>query len=204
MTDNRRKQEYSLDPSVLRSNLIVASIYITAFEVLKNTIVGRIRRFFTRGFDQNGPVLSPQYQSDVLSKNPSPVYASLEWLRRSGAIDDDDIAMFEHAKKCRNDVAHDITVMLADGLPADVAARFPEIVSLVDKIERWWIVNVDMALDPIVDAKGMDEAQAVPGAVLSLRVLADVALGPEENLKEYIEEFRRRNLSKKKQGPTVQ
>ena len=36
-----------LNPEILRPKLIVASIYITAFELLKSTIVERIRSFYT-------------------------------------------------------------------------------------------------------------------------------------------------------------
>ncbi len=49
-----RSWENLLNPAVLRPNLIVASIYIAAFELLKNAIVDRIRDFYTKGFDQNG------------------------------------------------------------------------------------------------------------------------------------------------------
>lgn len=43
-----------LNPDVLRPTLIVASLYIAAYEVLKDTIIEQIKSFYTFGFDPNG------------------------------------------------------------------------------------------------------------------------------------------------------
>ena len=40
--DSQAKWERFLDPEVLRPNLILASVYIAAFEVLKNSIIDRL------------------------------------------------------------------------------------------------------------------------------------------------------------------
>jgi hypothetical protein len=99
-----------LNPEILRSKLIVASIYIAAFELLKSTIIERIKTFYTlSGLYKED---HPKYQSEVLSRNHSPVYASLDWLKESHAIDDNDMVVFDRVKKCRNDFAHAMTEML--------------------------------------------------------------------------------------------
>jgi hypothetical protein len=72
------------------------------------------------------------------------VYASLEWLKESQVIDDADTAVFEKVKQCRNDFAHEIATVLMGELPA----RFAEMMALLNKIEKWWIINVDIATDP--------------------------------------------------------
>jgi hypothetical protein len=115
--DVQNSWESFLNPEILRPNLIVASLYIAGFDLLQSTIVDRIRSFYITGFDKSGLIIDPKYQSDVLSKNRSPVYASLEWLKGSHAIDDADITAFERAKECRNEFAHAITKMLMKGLP---------------------------------------------------------------------------------------
>jgi len=181
-----------LSPAVLRSNLIVASIYIDAFDVLKSTIVERIRSFYTVSFDKkSGSRTDAKYESEVLSRNPCPVYASLAWLKESHAIDDTDIAIFERVKKCRNDIAHEIPRMLIDGLPPDLAARFFEMFGLLDKIGRWWIVNVDIATDPQFDGEQVDESSIVPGPIMWLQLMMDVALGSEEDSRKHLDEFRK-------------
>jgi hypothetical protein len=190
MNDKTRiSWETFLNPTTLRSNLIVASIYITAFELLKDAIVHRIRDFFTNGFDQNGWRIDPKYQSKVLSKNRSPVYASLAWLKDVDAIDDADTAAFERVKELRNKLAHALTSVLYEGLPTDFAERLNEMISLLDKIERWWIVNVEIATDPDLHDKQIDETNVIPGPILGLHLLLDIALGSEEESKKYIDEF---------------
>ena len=116
----RNSWEKFLDPDVLRSNLIMASVYIAAFETLKATIVEQIRSFYVTGFDTSvqkdgGGLFDPDYQTQVLSRNRGPVYASLDWLKESKTIDDQDIAAFERAKACRNEIAHRINQMLSGG-----------------------------------------------------------------------------------------
>jgi hypothetical protein len=114
---NQAKWERFLDPEVLRPNLILASVYIAAFEVLKNSIIERIREFYITGFDENGWIIMPEYKTDVMSKDKSLTYASLKCLEESEVIYDDDIEKFNKAKECRNLLAHGITKMLMEGLP---------------------------------------------------------------------------------------
>lgn len=184
--------ENFLNPDVLRPNLIVASIYIAAFELLKNAIVDRLRFFYTFGFDQNSTPTGRKYPSEVLARNRSPVYASLDWLKKSQAIDSNDLAVFEKVKQLRNDLAHELTQMLRTGLPAALPERFGEMVSLLDKIERWWLVNVEIPTNPDFDGKEVDAQDVIPGPLMGLRLLVDVALGSEEESRKHIDEFRKR------------
>jgi hypothetical protein len=184
--------ETFLNPAWLRSNLIIASIYIAAFEVLKTGVVDRIKDFYTNGFDQNGPRVSAEYQSGVLSKNRSPVYASLQWLKESNAITDADIECFERVKTLRNELAHALSGILFQGLPTEVAERLSEMISLLDKIERWWIVNFEIPINSDLADKEIDEAQVIPGPIMGMRLLLDIALGSEEESRRYFDEFQRR------------
>lgn len=189
--DTQQSWEKYLNPEVLRANLIEASIYITAFEMLKETIVERIRDFYFIGFDDTGIKTDPKYYSEVLSENKSPIYASLHWLKQSNAIGDDDILAFERVKQCRNTIVHELNHMLAAGLPPDLSERFSEIVSLLNKIEKWWIVNVEIPTNPDLAEKEIIEEEIVPGPILGLRMLLDIALGSEEDARFYFNEFRK-------------
>ena len=86
--------ERFLNPEILRTNLIVASLFITAFEMLKDSIIERIRDFFSHGFNEDGWIVSEDYKAKVLSLNRSPLYASLEWLKGMNIIDDQDLQKF--------------------------------------------------------------------------------------------------------------
>src|SRR2546425_12844383 len=106
--------ERFLNPATLRSNLIVASIFLTSFELLKQSIVERVQDFYSVGFDIAGPRIDPKYGTEVLAKNKSRVYASLAWLKESDAIDDTDISNFDKVRETRNEIAHEITRILTN------------------------------------------------------------------------------------------
>ena len=91
-----------LNPKTLRSNLIVASVFLSAFEILKECIIERPKEMHTNGFNEDGLVVNEKYKVDVLSLNKSPLYASLEWFRLRGVINQKDIDLFTEIKTCRN------------------------------------------------------------------------------------------------------
>lgn len=185
--------EEFLNPEVTRPRLIAASIYIAGFEALKDSIVGRIRSFFWTGFDESGDKIDPEYQTAVLARNRSPVYASLEWLKEMEAIDDGDVAVFNRVKICRNTLAHELLSMLgSEGLPPDFDQCFGDMVALLHKIEVWWITNVEIPTNPDYAGREVDEGVIVPGPIIGMQLLMDIAFGDEERSRFYYNEFRKR------------
>jgi hypothetical protein len=182
--------EEFLNPDIMRPRLIAAAIYIAGFEALKDSIVGRIRDFFWHGFDETGDIIDPKYQSNVLSRNRSPVYASLDWLKEMNAIDDEDVSVFNRVKGSRNTLAHNLLSTLgSEGLPPDFEERTSEMVALLRKIEVWWITNVEIPTNPDHDGRDVDEEQIVPGPIMTMQLLLDIALGDEERSRFYYNEF---------------
>jgi len=182
MSDTSEQWERFLNPDVVRPSLFLATMFITTFEILKDSIVDGIRDFYTNGFDENGPRVGPDYQSKVLSKNKSPLYASLKWLRESGAIDDEDLAAFEKLKETRNLLAHQLFAVVTGQVGSAHQAQFDSLVALLRKIGVWWVVNVEIPTNPDFDGQEIDEEGIVPGSVLSLQLLIEVASGNTELL----------------------
>ncbi len=181
--------ERFLNPETLRTNLIAASIFITAFEMLKDSIIGHIRDFFTHGFSENGWIISADYKNKVLSLNKSPLYASLEWLKSMNAIDDKDIEEFNEIKDCRNEIVHEMASFISEGTKIDPLPLFPRMTRLLDKVEKWWIVNVEIPTSPDPIEHEIDEDGIIPGPIMTLRLLIDIALGTEEESKFYYNEL---------------
>lgn len=181
--------ERVLHPETLKTNIITASIFSMAFEMLKSSTIEKIEGFFINGFDENGMIASPEYKEKVLSLNRSQLYASLKWLQDMDAIDDEDLKKFEHIKRCRNTLAHEMLTFTSSGVEFDVAEAFEEMISLLRKIEIWWFENFEMAIDPEAYPKDLDLDQVTPGPVWSLQMLIDVALGPEDESRKYYDHF---------------
>ena len=181
--------ERVLHPEILKTNIITASIFSMAFEMLKSSIIDKIETFHTNEFYENGMVVSPEYKEEVLSLNRSPLYASLIWLQDMHAIDDKDLEIFEHIKRCRNTLAHEMLTFASSGVDFNVAEAFEEMISLLRKIELWWFENLEMAIDPEAYPENLDLEQVIPSPVWSLQMLIDVALGPEEEARKYYDHF---------------
>jgi len=113
----------------------------------------------------------------------------LKWLQDAEAIDKKDLETFEHIKRCRNTLTHEMLTFASSGVDFDVAATFGEMVGLLRKIEIWWFVNLEMAIDPEAYPEDLDLEQVIPGPVWSLQMLIDVALGSEEEARKYYEYF---------------
>ena len=103
-----------LSPAEVRRNLVKASVFITAYELVKEAILERVSGFFINGFDQAGLKYSPAYERDVLSRDKSKVRASLLWLVDMKAITPQDLAAFDEMRKHRNEVAHELPKLLVD------------------------------------------------------------------------------------------
>ncbi len=181
--------ERVLHPETLKQNIITASIFSMAFEMLKSSIIEKIEGFFMQGFDENGMIVSPNYKKKVLSLNKSSLYASLKWLQNMGAINDEDLKTFEHIKQCRNTLTHEMLKFASEGVDFDLAEAFDQMVSLLRKVEIWWFENLDMAIDPEAYPDDLDLDQVIPGPVWSLQMLLGVALGPDEEASKYYDHF---------------
>jgi hypothetical protein len=185
MNTTADRWERFLDPEVVRPSLFMATMFITTFEILKDSIVDRIRDFYTHGWDQTGPTIGPQYQDEVMSRNKSVLYASLDWLEEHEAVDEDDLKTFESLKKIRNQLAHQLFNVVTGQVESEHTSQFPVLVALLRKIEVWWVVNVEIPTNPDYDGEEIDYAGIVPGAILSLQMLIEVASGSTELLEQW-------------------
>ena len=137
------------------------------------------------GGDENGLIIGPDYQREVSSRNKSILYASLNWLREHEAVDEADLQTFEQLKKIRNQLAHKLFAVVTGQTESEHTAQFPVLVALLRKIELWWIVNVEIPTNPDFDGQEIDRAGIVPGIVLSLQMLIEVASGSTELLEHW-------------------
>ncbi|WP_372164878.1 hypothetical protein [Xanthomonas euvesicatoria] len=182
MIDHNQNWERFLDPEVVRPSLFTATMFITVFEILKNTVVDRIRDFYSESWSKEGNAVSSEYASNVLSRNKSVVYASLNWLVELEAIDQSDLAIFEQLKNTRNLLAHRLFDVFTGHVESNHQEQFDVLVDFLRKIEVWWVVNFELAINPDYDSQQIDESGIVPGSILSLQILLQVASGSTELL----------------------
>jgi hypothetical protein len=193
--------ERFLDPEVVQPSLFLATMFITTFEILKDSIIDRIRYFYIPGFAETNPIFESEYQSKVLSRSKSRLYASLDWLLEHEAVDETDLYTFENLKKIRNLLAHQLFNVVTGQTESDHVSQFPVLVALLRKVEVWWVVNVEIPTNPDYDGKEIDEAGIVPGAVLSLQMLIEVASGNTQLLEHWRKMSVARNVGRASETP---
>ncbi|MFC3114008.1 hypothetical protein [Cellvibrio fontiphilus] len=168
----------ALHPKTLKKNIITASIFSMAFEMLKDSIVEKIHSFYTNGLDENGFIISEEYKHKVLSLNKSPLYASLKWLQNIGAINEKDLERFEYIKKCRNTLAHEMLKFTAEELDFEVSEVFSEMVNLLRKIELWWFENLEMAIVPCCSISRQKKVPRIRKLLIRKTTTATMSLLP--------------------------
>lgn len=182
MSNSGAKWMELLRPEALRGKLINASLFITAYEILKESIIGRIRSFYGMGYEVQSASANTEYQEEVLSKGKGTLYASLNWLLENEAIDESDLASFESLRTTRNTLAHQLHSLVTGALELEVEPQLTILVSLLRKIEIWWIVNLEIPANPDFDGQDIDQDGIVPGAVITLQLIQEVLAGNEELL----------------------
>ena len=157
---------------ILRKNTLAASVFSMAYEILKNIIIERIKDFLSNEYDYKKEVLS-------LDKKERDLPASLEWLKKMNAINDKDLKSFKGIKDCRNFLVHETFHFISESMSKfDVNEKFEDMINLLRKIDRWWIVTMK-------DDDGLEQNQIKPGSLILFQILLDAAIGPEDILKKY-------------------
>jgi hypothetical protein len=182
--DNQKKQAFRdwekfLNPEALQGNLITASIFLAAYEILRASIIDRIRDFFTRGFDENGLIINESYRNEVLSLDRSPLRASLLWLKESSAIGNAEIELVNAIREHRNELAHDLPKFIATA-DAEINIRLlGSIYDLVTQIDRWWIQEVEIPINSDFDGQEVNNKDIQSGNMLFLQIMIRTVTGED-------------------------
>ena len=189
------------NPTVLRENLISASIYISAYEMCREFIVSKPKEFFTDHRDIEGEKLSEEYFDDVLRFNKSPLKASLLWFREQGAINDRDMDNFDKAREHRNEIAHNMPMFISEPNHEVNGNVFSSLLEVTHKIGVFWIVNYELSLSPDYEGQEIDESGIQVGTIMMINLMRNIAFGQEPEEGYFYNELKCRTApSKKKQS----
>lgn len=187
--DYREQWESFLNPEVFKDRLINISMYITIYEMLKDSIINRLKDFYIMTLigarDLEG---EEEYRSKVLSRRKNHLYASISWLIEHEVINEVDKENIEALKNYRNYLAHEMSDIIFNGEIKDLMKNFLCAYQLVHKIENWWIINFEMAINPdFTDAnlEDIDIDNIQSGKKLMIDMALSVLSGSEELLKKF-------------------
>jgi hypothetical protein len=183
-----------LNPETLKGNLIRASIYLTCWEMLKNSVMDHPRDFYTDGWKDGKVILDPKYKTEVLALDNDPLIASALWFKKQGAISDDDIFLLKSFRSHRNEIAHELPKFLGTAESNIQDEFFYGMFLLVAKIDKWWIQDFEIPLNPDFDNRELsreelDGCQSMNMVLMNL--LIAVADGKEVQLHRLYIEFKK-------------
>jgi hypothetical protein len=193
MASTFKEWEAFLNPEVVRTKLISAGLFLVAHEMLLDSVKRRPLGFFANRWTSGGPDPSQEYTKEVLDRDPKgkrdAFRGSVAWLRMMDALSADDEANIRTVKDARNKIAHEMTHMLGAAVMPDFAEHFALLMRLVDKIETWWIINVDISTDPDFDDQNIVEKEVISGPSWMMHILAEVALSKDDEAWQFYRQF---------------
>ena len=163
------------DKDEVRFQLITASTYITAYDLLIDTIIRKIEEFYIDGYDENGLKIGKRYQTEVreLYKKDI-VIASTRWLVKYKVITKSEMERIKIFRKHRNELAHELTKMISDSDANTKTEFISEIRDLYFKIQKWWFIEYEVQVNP--DLENLNTNELNYDEVLMMQML------PMENM----------------------
>jgi len=188
MKDRHMKRDFRLSidkvsPANIRKNLLLASLYLTAFEILKLAIVEDVHRFFvddlelytgagSKGAKNSQPDIpkdSLEYHKWQLGlykrtigvasddRGYKGLIPSCEWLQKMGAVGNDDTEDLKNIKKHRDEIAHELPhILIGEGYEVNLTL-VRRIMEILDKVDTFWIKSDTEINPPIINGKRLDE-----------------------------------------------
>jgi hypothetical protein len=129
-----------------------AAIVLILFEELKSTIVGRTRSFFSDSFEvgADGSIVDhpdAEYLASIKGKSEFRVCRDFH-LKQSAMAQADDTFIDEFAR-LRNSVSHELVrMMLDDRIEMIRPEPIARALTLIGKIEGWWLFNFEAGIAP--------------------------------------------------------
>jgi hypothetical protein len=139
------------DANEVKFQLICASLYLTAYELLIQCVVEKIKNFFICGIEEGEVVYDAEYKKVRLLYPKDIVIASSLWLHNNDAISETEVEAIKGYKTHRNDLAHELPKIISETEHEVKIENFKEMRDLYRKINLWWLKEVELGINPDFD-----------------------------------------------------
>jgi hypothetical protein len=90
-------------------------------------------------------------------------------------ITEEDLRKIENIRRHRNQIAHELPKLLIDGDNNLSLGYLLQIRELLEKIELWWVINVEIPANQIFDGDEISEKDIHPGRVILMDYIVSSA-----------------------------
>lgn len=139
--ETRLDSDKFLNSENIRINLLLASLYLAAYEILKSAIIDSVKLFFPTPEDYEKEIGIKFDEIEQYALIPS-----CEWLQKMGAITKSEVGEFRQIRKHRNEIAHELHILLVGEEKEVNLGLFKRIRELLRKINIFW-ARFDLQFD---------------------------------------------------------
>jgi len=180
------------DSKEIKRNLIDSSLFLAFYEILKNTIVDRIADFFNNEFKNGKFVNSTKYNEQIIwrkIKGKQNIFSSsCLWLVENNVITFDDHNQINEIRLERDRIAHNLPKFLLESEYIIRKDLFNLMKDLTLKIDKWWIVEVDLTINQELIGQNIDTDKIVSGNDLILSYIFNIANTDLNDLEKQIKD----------------
>ena len=191
--------EKFLNPKKLKDSLIRASIYLSAYELLKTSITDHLTGFFASEWKFNEKtgeietIQSESYKEKVRSLYPKDEFHSCcLWFFDNKAIDKENLDSIQKIRRHRNTIAHELPKFLGSINYEVDRNLLKKTIEIIRKVDAWWIKEIEVPINPDFDHMNYDEinwAEVLSGNMILMSFLSSIYEGDDTFLNSFHNEF---------------
>lgn len=182
-----------LNPEVLKQNLLQGGLFLSAFEMLKDSLIGKPRDFYCFPgivIKEDAPDLGlVKYRNEVLSLHKHSFTAHALWWHNRDALSNEDLEILTQIRVHRDQIAHNMPKMIMTADHNVDLELLSEINRILAKVDNWWLQNFEAAIDPErfeeFSQEDMDEARSMSSIFLSM--MLPIATGDDSQFRTLYE-----------------
>lgn len=173
------------DAKIVKEKLINSALFLLCYDLLKDSIVNQVKLFYI--IDDSELNLSLQrmkddYKREVLNLDKNIIEASVKWLKKMGAINDDDVTILLEYKDIRDKkIGHHLPMTIFDSKYLIKLEDIINMRNLIHKVDIWFIKNEQLPIYNSINDKQIDieNCQPISGTILILDLIIKAGLIPE-------------------------
>ena len=170
-----------LDENILKTNVNFAALFVMNYECLKDYVISQVKGFYCDDLCfENGEAIyieSEAYKQEVRTLDKQLENASLKWFMESEAITQEDFDNYQKIRKRRNEITHELLKNLNIGFTEDDIKLFVTLTNLYEKIDRWWINEIEIPTSADEIPEDYDRDGVCGGQAIVLSIINDIVLG---------------------------
>ena len=189
-----------VQPEEVKRSLQQVSLYLTAWETLRSSIMERVKGFYTENWTIDEGKLrgkaGPEYKAKVIALHPKDeLHACTLWLKENGALTEEDVDGINMVRRHRNSIGHEIRDYIAGSDHEVDRDALMSIYGVVKKLDIWWLCEVELPCQEDVDQEDYEAArrgEAWGGYSALLELILPIFDGDFEQLESLHEAFKKR------------